>query len=251
MPQGTHRASWRDWHSAQVVLALDAGSGGAGVTIRGGWGPSWVVGCIPRAGSQGSQAEAHWPLSPSVHTHPISWWGLCVVVPVLEPDEEHSTDVILVGSSELSAPASPGPRRGEGSFEYWVHHLGCQPQAWAMSKVPGLWNIHTPRQGQEAPPPSSCDVRSPCDAWPCLHERKAGEGRVPFLFPFPDLAYEVKVNQRDIEGEPWPGKGGSAALTSPARPYAASWPRRRPRRRLLWGPCSSPRTHPSVPEASL
>ncbi|XP_040477587.1 DNA (cytosine-5)-methyltransferase 3-like [Ursus maritimus] len=37
------------------------------------------------------------------------WQATCEIL--LEPDEEHSTDVILVGSSDLSAPASPGPRR--------------------------------------------------------------------------------------------------------------------------------------------
>lgn len=46
---------------------------------------------------------------------PVSWFGGplgCYLV--LDPEAEHSLDIILVGSSELSSPPSPGPRRGEG-----------------------------------------------------------------------------------------------------------------------------------------
>nr|XP_045719504.1 DNA (cytosine-5)-methyltransferase 3-like [Mirounga angustirostris] len=46
------------------------------------------------------------------------WQATCEIL--LEPDTEHSMDVILVGSSELSAPASPGPRRGKQGAEGWL-----------------------------------------------------------------------------------------------------------------------------------
>ncbi|XP_034507954.1 DNA (cytosine-5)-methyltransferase 3-like [Ailuropoda melanoleuca] len=47
------------------------------------------------------------------------WQATCEIL--LEPDAEHSTDVILVGSSELSAPASPGPRRDLLAYEVKVN----------------------------------------------------------------------------------------------------------------------------------
>lgn len=69
--------------------------------------------------------------------------------PVLDLEEEPSMDIILVDSSELSSPPSPGPSRGGGSFKYWPHHLGCQLQAWAVARVPDF--IPMLRQGWEGP----------------------------------------------------------------------------------------------------
>lgn len=62
------------------------------------------------------------------------------VAPVLEPEAEHHTDIILLGSSEpseLSSPASPGPSRGE------VSSLRRSAPGLAVSEAPGFWNSHT------------------------------------------------------------------------------------------------------------
>ncbi|XP_032248435.1 DNA (cytosine-5)-methyltransferase 3-like [Phoca vitulina] len=72
-------------------------------------------------------------------TCPFSWRGLHVVVPVLEPDTEHSMDVILVGSSELSAPASPGPRRDLLAYEVKVNQRDIED----MCICCGSFQVHT------------------------------------------------------------------------------------------------------------
>ncbi|KAF5917615.1 hypothetical protein HPG69_006008 [Diceros bicornis minor] len=49
-------------------------------------------------------------------------WHPVVAAPVLDPEEEPSMDIILVGSSELSSPPSPGPPRDLIAYEVKVNH---------------------------------------------------------------------------------------------------------------------------------
>lgn len=126
-----------------LTTSLPARWGGVGVSVEGGWRPAgWWASppcCGPGALRRGQGA-----------IFSLCLWVSCLLggVPmaaasVLDPDAECSTDVILVGSSQLSCPPSPGLRRGEGSLRYWTHHLGCQPQAWQHHS--DTW------QGQEGP----------------------------------------------------------------------------------------------------
>ena len=84
----------------------------------------WEVGA--EQGPRGSEMEADGAPSRSRCLSCLLVGVPLAATLVLDPESEHSPDVILVGSSELSSPPSPGPHRGEGSFEYWAHHLGCQ-----------------------------------------------------------------------------------------------------------------------------
>ncbi|XP_070220140.1 DNA (cytosine-5)-methyltransferase 3-like [Bos mutus] len=53
---------------------------------------------------------------------PISWFGVPLSATlVLDPEPEHSLDIILVGSSELSSPPSPRPRRDFIAYEVKVN----------------------------------------------------------------------------------------------------------------------------------
>ena len=140
--------------SLPARLALPTGLPGPGRWVR--------RGRRHRRGSQAGRPGASPVLGtggprqrPTGHFLPVSISCLPAalrgVVLVLEPDTEHGMDVILVASSELSAPASPAPRRGECSLEYGGHRRGGWPRASAMSKVPGFWTIHMPGQGRRAP----------------------------------------------------------------------------------------------------
>lgn len=170
-------------------------------------------------------------------------------------------DVILVGSSELSSPHSPGLRKGEGALRDWTRHLGCQRQAWAAPKnvpdacrarKPGCLTCQERRGGGGSS--GSCDFRRPTVTrfsavfkWQIRRRRK---GPLTAQFSFPDLiAYEVKVNQRDIEGEwshacPQPGKGDASQLwKGMLRPHTGVRPWKgteTPQR-----PCSPPFHRPS------
>lgn len=61
---------------------------------------------------------------------------------VLDAEVDCSMDVILVGSSELSAPPSPEPCRGEGPPGA-KPSLGMPAPGWAALRAPGFWNIPT------------------------------------------------------------------------------------------------------------
>nr|XP_035953126.1 DNA (cytosine-5)-methyltransferase 3-like [Halichoerus grypus] len=65
------------------------------------------------------------------------WQATCEIL--LEPDTEHSMDVILVGSSELSAPASPGPRRDLLAYEVKVNQRDIED----MCICCGSFQVHT------------------------------------------------------------------------------------------------------------
>lgn len=61
---------------------------------------------------------------------------------VLDAEVDCSMDVILVGSSELSAPPSPEPCRGEGPPGA-KPSVGMPAPGWAALRAPGFWNIPT------------------------------------------------------------------------------------------------------------
>ncbi|XP_022371934.1 DNA (cytosine-5)-methyltransferase 3-like isoform X2 [Enhydra lutris kenyoni] len=60
-------------------------------------------------------------------------------MPILEPDTEQSMDVILVGSSELSAPASPAPCRGLLAHEIRVNQRDIEDVCICC----GSFQVHT------------------------------------------------------------------------------------------------------------
>uniref|UniRef100_M3YF21 DNA methyltransferase 3 like n=1 Tax=Mustela putorius furo TaxID=9669 RepID=M3YF21_MUSPF len=62
-----------------------------------------------------------------------------VPVPVLEPDAEQSTDVIVVGSSEPSAPASPAPCRELLAYEVRVNQRDIEDVCICC----GSFQVHT------------------------------------------------------------------------------------------------------------
>ncbi|XP_030876160.1 DNA (cytosine-5)-methyltransferase 3-like [Leptonychotes weddellii] len=66
-------------------------------------------------------------------------WQVTTCEILLEPDTEHSMDVILVGSSELSAPASPGPCRDLLAYEVKVNQRDIED----MCICCGSFQVHT------------------------------------------------------------------------------------------------------------
>lgn len=102
--------------------------GRVGVTVEGERAPSWAR-AASRAGGQGRSGRGQ----ETVFCLCLCMSCLLGGVPmagasVLDPEVDCSMDVILVGSSELSAPPSPEPCRGEGPSGA-NPCSGCQPRA--------------------------------------------------------------------------------------------------------------------------